>query len=133
MAQLVKNPPAIWETWVQSLGGEDPLKEGKATHSVFRPGEFHGLYSSWGRKESDMTERFSRSHYPEGGQMFPGAHLVEPSSGCAEVKQSGREGDGSRLTWEGEQGLGSATDSCRSRALVWRQTGAGLQRAEGGR
>ena len=32
VAQLVKNPPAMWETWVQSLGWEDPLK-GKATHS----------------------------------------------------------------------------------------------------
>ena len=32
MAQLVKNPPAMWETWVQSLGGEDPLEKGKATH-----------------------------------------------------------------------------------------------------
>ena len=32
-AQLVKNPPAVWETWVQSLGWEDPLKKGKATHS----------------------------------------------------------------------------------------------------
>ena len=32
VAQLVKNPPAMWETWVQSLGWEDPLeKEGKAT------------------------------------------------------------------------------------------------------
>ena len=33
VAQLVKNPPAMWETWVQSLGWEDPLEEGKATHS----------------------------------------------------------------------------------------------------
>ena len=33
VAQLVKNPHAIWETWVQSLGWEDPLKKGKATHS----------------------------------------------------------------------------------------------------
>ena len=33
MVQLVKNPPAIWETWVQFLGWEDPLKKGKATHS----------------------------------------------------------------------------------------------------
>ena len=33
MAQLVKNPPAMWETWVQSLGGEDPLEKGKATYS----------------------------------------------------------------------------------------------------
>ena len=32
VAQLVKNPPAMWETWVQSLGGEDPLEKGKATH-----------------------------------------------------------------------------------------------------
>ena len=33
VAQLVKNPPAVWETWVQSLGWEDPLEKGKATHS----------------------------------------------------------------------------------------------------
>ena len=30
--QLVKNPPAMWETWVQSLGWEDPLEKGKGTH-----------------------------------------------------------------------------------------------------
>ena len=33
VAQLVKNPPAMWETWVQSLGWEDPLEKGKATQS----------------------------------------------------------------------------------------------------
>ena len=33
IAQLVKNLPAMWETWVQSLGWEDPLEEGMATHS----------------------------------------------------------------------------------------------------
>ena len=33
MAQLVKNPPVMWETWVRSLGWEDPLEKGKATHS----------------------------------------------------------------------------------------------------
>ena len=33
MAQLVKNLPAMQETWVRSLGWEDPLAEGKATHS----------------------------------------------------------------------------------------------------
>ena len=33
VAQLVKNLPAIWETWVQSLGWEDPLEKGKATYS----------------------------------------------------------------------------------------------------
>ena len=33
VAQMVKNPPTIWETWVLSLGWEDPLEEGMATHS----------------------------------------------------------------------------------------------------
>ena len=64
---MVKNPPAMWETRVQSLGGEDPLGQGKATHStVFLPGESHGQrslvgYSPWGLKESDMTERLTLS------------------------------------------------------------------------
>ena len=31
--QLEKNPPAVWETWVRSLGWEDPLEKRKATHS----------------------------------------------------------------------------------------------------
>ena len=33
IAQLVKNPPTMWETWVRSLGSEDSLEKGKATHS----------------------------------------------------------------------------------------------------
>ena len=33
VAQLVKNPPAMRETWIRSLGWEDPLEQGKATHS----------------------------------------------------------------------------------------------------
>ena len=48
VAQLVKNLPAMRETWVLSLGWEDTLKKGRATHSSVWPGEFHGLYSSWG-------------------------------------------------------------------------------------
>ena len=35
MAQLVKNLPTMWETWVQSLGWEDPLEESMVTHSNF--------------------------------------------------------------------------------------------------
>ena len=30
---MVKNPPAMWETWIQSLGWKDPLEEGMVTHS----------------------------------------------------------------------------------------------------
>ena len=33
VAQLVKNPPITWETWVRSLGGEDPLEKETAPHS----------------------------------------------------------------------------------------------------
>ena len=33
VAQMVKHLPTVWETWVQSLGWEDPLEKGKATHS----------------------------------------------------------------------------------------------------
>ena len=43
VAQLVKNSPAVWETWVQSLGWEDPLEKGTANTPAFWPGEFHGL------------------------------------------------------------------------------------------
>ena len=61
VAQLVKNLPAMQEAWVQSLGGEDPLEKGKATPPVFWPGEFHGLYSPLGRKESYTIEQLSLS------------------------------------------------------------------------
>ena len=39
VAQMAKNLPAMRESWVQSLGQEDPLEKGMATHL---PGEFHG-------------------------------------------------------------------------------------------
>ena len=50
------------ETWVQSLGWEDPLEEEMATHSSILAWEIHGGrslvgYSPWGRKELDSTER----------------------------------------------------------------------------
>ena len=38
MAQLVKNLPEMQKTWVQSLGGEDPLEKEMVTHSIFLPG-----------------------------------------------------------------------------------------------
>ena len=56
VAQLVKNLPAMWETWVQSLGWEDPLEKKRLPTAVFWPGEFYGLYSPWSCKELDMTE-----------------------------------------------------------------------------
>ena len=63
MAQLVKNLPAMRETWVRSRvpfpGWEDPWRRERLPTPVFWPGKFHGLYSPWGHKESDTTERLS--------------------------------------------------------------------------
>ena len=63
MPQLIKNKPAMWETWVQSLGWEDPLEKGKATHSSILTWRIpwttvHGV------TESDMTEQFSLFSHP---------------------------------------------------------------------
>ena len=55
MAQTVKKLPEIRKTWVQSLGQEDPLEKGMATHSSTLAWEPHRLrslagFSSWGHK-----------------------------------------------------------------------------------
>ena len=47
------------ETWVQSLGWEDPLSRERLPTPVFGPREFHGLYSPWGHKESNTTWQLS--------------------------------------------------------------------------
>ena len=62
VAQMVKNLPAMQEPWVQSLGWEDPLEEGMATHSCILAGESpwtEGPCSPQSCKESDTTERLS--------------------------------------------------------------------------
>ena len=61
VTQLVKNLPAMWETWVRSLGWEDPLEKGKATHSSILAWRIPWTVQSMGCKESDMTERLSLS------------------------------------------------------------------------
>ena len=62
---MVKNPPAMQETWVLSLDWEDPLEERMATHSNIpsrrMPCTEEPGYNPWGVKESDTTERL-RTH-----------------------------------------------------------------------
>ena len=71
MAQTVKRLPAVQETWVRSLGREDPLEKEMATHSstlvwkipwMKEPGR---LYSPWDGKESDMTSNFTGYYVSE--------------------------------------------------------------------
>ena len=62
VVQRLKRLPAMWETWVQSLGQEDPLEKEMATHSsvlawrILWMEELGGLPST-GRKESDTTKQ----------------------------------------------------------------------------
>ena len=68
MAQLVKNPPAMEETWVRSMVWEDPLEKGKATHSSTLAWSIpwtvvHGVAKSWTR----LT--FTHSFHTHGGAL----------------------------------------------------------------
>ena len=67
VAQMVKKLPAIQETWVRSLGQEDPLEKEMATHSsilawrIPRTEEPGGLQSMEGHKESDMADYYTHT------------------------------------------------------------------------
>ena len=64
MAQTVKNLPAMQETWVRSLGREDPLEKEMETHSSILAWKIPWTeepagYSPWGHEEWDMTEQLN--------------------------------------------------------------------------
>ena len=74
VTQLVKNPPAMWETWVRSLGWEDPLEKGLATHSrilAWRiPWTERGQrslvgYSPWGHRVRHDLVTFTFSYHTQ--------------------------------------------------------------------
>ena len=81
MTQIVKNPSAVWETWVQSLGWEDPLEKGMTTHSSILAWRIHmdkepgGLQSMGSQKVghnralSDQVQhgRYSNKVFQAGG------------------------------------------------------------------
>ena len=60
VAQLVKNPPAMWEIWVRSLGWEGPLEKGKATHSSILAWKIPWTTRSM---KSQSRKRLSDFHY----------------------------------------------------------------------
>ena len=68
VTQMVKNPPAMQETWVRSLGWENPLEEGMATHSSILAWRIPMYRGAWlatvrGHKESDTTEQLSMDYF----------------------------------------------------------------------
>ena len=73
VAQMIKSPSAMWEIWVQSLGREDPLKEGMATHSIILAWRIptdrgawqatvHGVAKSWTRLTKHSPQQFKRKN-----------------------------------------------------------------------
>ena len=61
---MVKNLPAMWESWLRSLGWEDPLEKGTATHSSLLAWRIPWTVYPQGHKELDMTERLSLYFFP---------------------------------------------------------------------
>ena len=105
IAQLVKNPPAVRETWVRSLGWEDYLKKGKATHSSILAWRIqwtvHGVAKSLTRL-SDF-----HFHFIFPGELFCKALLILPTVPVRWRRHSRQEeepfsaftvGDGQRRT-----------------------------------
>ena len=79
---MVKKPPAVWETWVRSLGLEDPLEKGTVTHFSILAWRIPWTgslpsYSPWGLKESDTTERL---HFILSKFIFKNAFIVRLQS-----------------------------------------------------
>ena len=59
MAQMVRNPPALWETWVQSLGWEDPLDEEMATNSSSLAWKTSMDRGAWQAKVHGVTKSYT--------------------------------------------------------------------------
>ena len=83
MAQTVKCLPAIQETWVRTLGWEDPLEKEMATHSSTLAWKIPWTeslvgYSPWGRKESDTTEGLHFHFHGDPLEMRHTAGLQSP-------------------------------------------------------
>ena len=90
---MVKNPPAMWETWVQPLGWEEPLEEDVATHSSILAWRIPMAREAWratvrgGHKESDRTERLSREAQKGGAvtNHAAGSILILCDSQCTSM------------------------------------------------
>ena len=90
VAQLVKSLPAMWETWVHSLGWEDPLEKGTATHSILAwriPWSVHCLFSFC--QESDHLHIWGCWYFSP-GNLDSNLCFIQPSIShavlCIEVK-----------------------------------------------
>ena len=98
----------MWETWVRSLGQEDPLEKEMANTPVLLPGKSHGWrslvgYNPWGHKESDMMEwlHLTSLHFPHCGQkiFLESFNFFEFNKARFMAQDVIYPGDGSMCTW----------------------------------
>ena len=75
VAQLVKNPSVMWETWVQSLGWEDPQEKGKAIHSSILAWEIPLTKSMGSQNPTQLSHFHSLLHFT----LLIGSELVSES------------------------------------------------------
>ena len=73
MAQMVKNPSAIWETWIWSLGWEDPLEEGVAIHSSILP---------WRNPWTEEPDGLQSMGSQRAGHVWATKHSTAQHVGC---------------------------------------------------
>ena len=103
VAQTVKDLPAMWETWVQSLGWEDPLEEGMATHSSVFAWRIPWTEEPWGlqscgHKESDTIERPSTAWHSINRIPLEPGHYADQSKECLYLLISASPGS---VHWSG--------------------------------
>ena len=76
---MVKNPPAMWQTWVQSLGWEDPLEKGMVTHSSVLAWTTP-MGSGAGRIQSLVSQRVGHGWATKHSSAYLTSHRLEPPS-----------------------------------------------------
>ena len=96
---MVKDLPTIQETQIPSLGWDDPLEKGMATHSSISAWkipwtEEPGSYSPWGGKESDTTERLTLSHFSKSKTTWFEFQILFLFSSSYQLGRWGKEGEG---------------------------------------
>ena len=106
VAQMVKNLPAMWETWLRSLGWEDPVEKGMANTPVFLPGEWtekpgrlqsmgsHKVRHDWATKHSTQHMRVVSLNFIQGlteDYRPGGSHSVALKNWSTEVRVVGEK------------------------------------------
>ena len=100
MDQIVKNPPAMQDTWVQSLGGEDPLEEGMTTYSSILAWRIPMDGGAWWAAVPGVAKSQTRlSDFPCGNNLPLVEEMLFQSLGQEDLLEKGMATYSSILAW----------------------------------